>query len=233
MGQVISKNHCIGGTHEDRTPSMAIYDDGSAFCFACNKRFTNVGTPQPTLRVEPENLKEKLEYINALPNIRHRGLSFRHDSRGYYATWPTGDYYKLRAWAPKPGEPKYIGARGHRKPWFSIRHPNALRTCVVTEGEINALSLQEAGIEADIISPGGASNFHDKEMKANVDFFSQYDRIVVLVDDDEAGVTGAIEFHKLVKDYCPDITIMLMETDANTILNETNGKDKLKEIVGV
>lgn len=232
MGQVVRKIQCVGGTHEDRTPSLAVYDDGSGYCFACNVYFPNIQEPTRVEVTQKEDLNERFNYIDSLPFESHRGLRFRADSRGYYIVWPSRDYYKLRLWAPRPGEPKYLGAKGHRKPWFLLDGSGS-RTCVLTEGEINALSLKEVYPEVTIISPGGATNFYDQEMKNNVHLFSKYGRLLVLVDEDDAGVKGAIEFHKLVRPYNTDVEIILMERgqDSNELLQ--SGHERLKAKVGL
>lgn len=233
MGVVLRKVSCPSGKHDDRTPSCAVYEDNSMYCFSCNyyaKGDSKAIIAEPIK--EKEDLNERFKYINSLENITHRGLSFRHDNKGYYITWPGETYYKLRSWAVRPGESKYIGARGHKKPWFGAStHPNS-RKLLIIEGEINAISVKEAAEtkEIDVISPGGASNFFDREMKSKVEYFRKYATIGVLVDNDEAGAEAAIKFHKLVKPYCSDIRIKLMEKDANTILID-DGKEKLKEFI--
>lgn len=241
MGTVVRKASCISGLHEDKTPSMAIYDNGSAYCFSCCSHFANIQAPVAEVKKEPENLTEKFIYINSLPWVDHRGLKFMHDSRGYFITWPGQEYYKYRLWAPRADEPKYIGAKGIKKPWYVLRAYQKTKTCVITEGEINALSIASAfddtttssNCRPDILSPGGASNFFDGEMKSRVEVFKNYATLLVLVDKDKAGVEGVINFHKLAKPYCSDIRIKLMDkgNDANDILCGLSGKERLKEII--
>ena len=237
MSVALYKINCPGGTHEDRTPSCAVYPDGTGYCFSCGGRFTGIGaivSAPPTIK--PEDLKNTIGYIESLPLVETRGLKFPFDNTGYYVVWPDRDYYKLRKWVQRPGDPKYVGARGHKKPWFwanYVPEPYMSPACILTEGEINALSLKEAIKGLDIISPGSATNFYDKDMKSNVDLFGHYGKVIVLVDNDEAGVNGAIEFHKLVQPYNQDVRIILMEKDANTILCEHDGKEKLKKLLGV
>ena len=240
MGQLIRKASCVSGKHEDSTPSMAIYSDGTAYCFACCSFFKDLQAPVAEVKKEPENLADKLEYISQLPSIDHRGLSFKHDSRGYYIVWPDKSYYKYRLWAPRADEPKYLGAKGHKKGWFILKSPKPTEFCIITEGEINALSLFSSFNSSeyistrhyDILSPGGSSNFFDGEMKAKVALFKQYATLLVLVDADKAGVEGVINFHKLAKPYCNDIRIKLMPkgNDANEELINY-GPAKLRQTI--
>jgi DNA primase len=242
VGVVVGTIKCESGLHADKTPSLKVYDDGSVHCFVCGYNVSNYAAPVLVKR-EPENLGEKYAYIEGLTRQSHRGLTFRYDNRGYFVEWPGKDYYKLRLWCPKDGEPKYIGARGHRKPWFeliatrcgnhneediSILRP---QEAIIVEGEINALSIKEALPEAQVISPGSATQFYDNEAKRNIPKLSVYKTLLVLVDDDQAGHKAALEFYKLAKPHCLDIRIKLMEEDANAVLCKEDGKQKLKEII--
>ena len=231
MGVSLYKIRCPSGTHEDRTPSCSVYADGTGYCHACNVSFKNIGEPVAVPPKEMEDLDGSLRTIDSLPYMEHRGLRFPYTNRGYYIVWPKRDYYKLRLWAPRPEEPKYLGTKGHKKPWFVIKPPFPTKTCVVTEGEINALSIASLFPDLVVMSPGGASNFHDSEMKSKVELFRKYDTIRVLVDADKAGVEGAMKFHTLVKPHCLDVRIKLMEEDANALLQSSNGQETLRKII--
>ena len=231
MGTVTAKIMCPGGTHEDNTPSCAVYDDGNGFCFSCNTFFKGLQAATASApKKESENLAEKLTYIDSLPLISHRGLEFRHDVEGYYIVWPSRDYYKHRKWVPRGNEPKYVGAKGHRKPWFEVFAKVAPQTCIIVEGEINALSLSGLFPQWDIISPGGASNFFDSQMKERYTIFGDYTRVIVIVDGDQAGTEAAIKFKNLIRPLVLDITIHLMGKglDCNEILVKY-GKEELKD----
>jgi len=231
VGNLVKKINCPSGTHEDRTPSCAVYEDGSGYCFACNVTFKSIAEPVDIPPKEVENLDDSLRTIDTLPTMEHRGLWFPYTNRGYYIVWPKRDYYKLRLWAPRPEEPKYFGTKGHKKPWFVLKPPVPVKVCIVTEGEINALSISKLLPDLTVISPGGASNFHDSEMKSKVELFRKYDTIIVLVDADKAGVEGAMKFHTLVKPHCLDVRIKLMEEDANALLQSSNGQKTLRTII--
>lgn len=233
MGVLVKKINCPSGLHEDKTPSCGVYEDGSGFCFACNTSFKSIAEPVAMPPKEMENLDDSFRIIDALPAMGHRGLQFPYSNRGYYIVWPKKDYYKLRLWAPRPDEPKYLGAKGHKKPWFVLKPPVPVKTCVVTEGEINAMSIAALLPHLMVVSPGGASNFHDGEMKSKVELFRKYDTIIVLVDSDKAGVEGAMKFHTLVKPHCLDVRIKLMENgnDANALFQSTNGQETLRKII--
>lgn len=225
MSRVQYRVICPNPNHKESTPSCAVYEDGSGYCFGCSTYFKdlgkNVSTQAPI--VEKEDLQKSLEYIDSLPKMEHRGLVFPYDNRGYYLVWPTRDYYKLRRWT---GNPKYMGAKGHAKPWFHIK--NKSKKLILVEGEINALSLHEADKSIEIISPGGVGNFFDKSMQVALPFFKQYDEINIIVDNDDVGINAALKCKQLINSYCLDVRIILAEEDCNEILVK-HGTDKLKE----
>lgn len=221
--------------HEEDTPSCAVYADGSGYCFGCSTHFQKLAEPQK-VAIIPEDLNEKITYIEGLNKITHRGLTFPADGSGYYIVWPQKSYYKLRRWEATEGETsKYTGARGHKKPYFSYPGIPAAggkttknRSCAVIEGEINAMSLNLAYPDLPIHSPGGVGNFTDSTTIKMLPILHQYDQIHIVVDEDIPGVTAAIKLKGMLHPHCKDVVIHLMEEDVNSIL-VTKGVEGIKE----
>lgn len=185
--------------HKEETPSCNIYSNGF-FCFGCGARGPLTGLvgvklpPAEELEPEPpEDLELSLAGISArtVPT-KVRGLTLPADARGYYLIWPDKDYYKLRVWEPGKG-PKYLGARGHRRPLYWARR-QAHSTLLLVEGEINALSLLEALKDEsyDIVSPGGCGDFTPKKIREHLPTYLGYDTIIVVADGDKAGAEAII-----------------------------------------
>ena len=226
MANVQARILCPNPDHKERTASCCVYEDGSGYCFGCSSYFKNLSKPHLINNTpQIEDLGSKIKYILGLPKIEHRGLKFHYDNQGYYIIWPDLTYYKLRQWL---GNPKYLGARGHKKPWFILKGTEDNR-CIVVEGEINAISLRESGVNCDLVSPGGVGNFFDQQMKSNLTYFNKYAEILVIVDKEDVSVEAAIKFKNLCTNRCLDIKIKLLEDDINDVLVKY-GKDKVKEI---
>lgn len=234
----VRKIECPSPDHVDSHPSCALYSDGSAYCFACCTYFKEVEGFQETFKkVEKEDLEQTLAYINSLPVKEIRGLSLPADNSGYFIVWPDNDFYKFRQTDSLSTEGnKYIGTRGWTKPVFVIpnRDGAIVDTCLVVEGEINALSLSKITRTVDIISPGGAGNFTDRTMLDQLHKLIYYDNVIICVDADSAGLLAALKLKKAIY-ASPEascmVGIVLLEKDFNQLLVEygENFKDKVKE----
>lgn len=213
-----------------------------AHCFGCGKRVRSeevgVSTPasgSPETERYREDLDQALEHIRRLPHVQYRGLSLPGDASSVYLVWPSGRYYKRRFTDPG-AKPKYKCPSGHSKPLF-IAQEGAGSTCLVVEGEINALSLV-ACLEASpgdrpptVVSPGGASDFYSGPSDKYFTFYQQYENIVLIADADKAGALAVIQLKsKLLAAGKTNVITHLMEEDANDMLVKY-GKEALKNYV--
>jgi hypothetical protein len=222
------KVHCP--RHEDQFPSCEVYET-SAYCFAgCGS------IPLEELKLDSkveikekyrENLKERREYIDKLPRQEVRGFTFPADEMGYYITWPDSDYYKCRLWNPPEKAAKYKNPSGHPQPPFRAQRGRGT-TLILVEGEINALSVGKAFPEHDVISPGSASDFMAKKLDKDLWEFSQYAKVVIVVDRDAPGTAAAIHLKSKLMQKVPYVNIVLMQEDANQILVE-KGVEALRD----
>lgn len=219
--------------HEESTPSLVQY--GSHWkCFgSCNKTYTNSEVETKAgqtfdyeeLEYEKEDLHETFGYIKSLRRIEHRGLSFPADERGYYLCWPGDAYYKYRQFDPA-ARAKYLGPSGHKPPLFWARK-KGVRTLCIVEGEINALSVSEAYNQWDVCSPGSATMFNADNLSKYLTEFKLYSNIVVILDNDPAGIKGLIEAKAYLLYKMPFVSFHLMSPDANEVLCN-GGKEALR-----
>lgn len=217
--------------HQEETPSCVVYDT-TAYCFGCN---TNIPleelglTPDYSRPKEPpEDLVKSLAKIDALPRALVRGFNLPIDENGYYLVWPERNYYKYRKFINS--EPKYVGPKGHKTPLYQIK-VKGCDSCVVIEGEFNALSLTRVTVPSDIISPGSAGHFYGKDSETLLQFLRNYRKVFIIVDEDGPGVKAAIQLKvKLVAQGQPYTYISLWPKDANDILVQ-DGEEKLEERV--
>lgn len=234
MGAFLYKIRCPDPEHEDSAPSCAVYDDGTGYCFSCNKYFKQVAEPTKNVIKYIEDLNEKLTYIEALPVTHTRGLIFHFDNDGYYIIWPNRDYYKLRNWTNIRGGDKYLSPSGHSKPVFRLFTQKVTQNVIIIEGEINALSLRK-GFEVancDVISPGSATSFTDSNMLYLLPELAKYVNILICVDEDVAGLSAALKLKELLRHDVLNVTIKLMEKDFNELLVEygQDFKNKIKTL---
>lgn len=223
--------HCI--KHEESTPSLVVYET-HAYCYGgCGRielsELGRVAEAAPKERYK-EDIDARRKEIETFPRATFRGFVFPHDSRGYFITWPDCSYFKQRLFNPKPGESKYKNPAGQSQPPFWARR-GASRTLILSEGEINALSMAEAFPEWDVLSPGSASDFKTaKFTKFLLTFVRYYCTVIIQTDRDGAGTEAAIHTKGLLLNKVPNLPIVLMERDANEIYCG-EGKEKLREEV--
>lgn len=210
---------------------MELYHDG-AWCFVCGykcglDKVTNEVTIEEIKKLkekEPENVKEKIKYILNLPKRQERGLLVPFDDTGFYIIWPEKDFYKYRR---NSGiGPRYVGPRGVRAPIFWLRSENKnTKVCVITEGELNALSLGLAfrNHTFDIVSTGSVN-----ELNRHMQFYTRYDKIYIFVDRDPAGVYNGIRLKEELTQKGKRVILIALDKDFNDIL-QTDGTQGIKE----
>lgn len=106
------------------------------------------------------------------------------------------------------------------------------KEAVICEGEIDALSLYEAGVYNVVSVPNGASKGSQKlEYLDNCwQYFEDKEKIILMVDGDEAGESLKQELaRRLGKERCYTVTYPEGCKDANEVLLK-HGKEELKSI---
>ena len=218
--------------HKEDTPSCVLYADGFK-CFGCGahgalEELEGVELP-PREELEPEppeDLAKAYDYINALPKTLQRGLFLPTDDHSYFVTWPNETYYKRRFKNPGDG-PKYVGARGHKRPLFWARQEGH-KVLALVEGEINALSVARAFDNIDVVSPGGVGDFSEKKLSKWLTRYYRYSTILILADADKPGAEAII--NALAVCWASKIQAIgiPMARDANDLL-VGSGVGKLRE----
>lgn len=218
--------------HDDKTASLAKYEDGSAYCFSCSLYYppSTFDVDRSTLSPVPtEDIGARIRHIKELPTQEHRGLTFHYDSTGYYILWPDDSYYKCRKWVPDPS--KYKNPRGISQPGFYLTGRNAI--LFIVEGEINALSLKKVYPRCAVLSPGSAGNFKEKLLKNYLAEIKKYNKVIIIVDYDKAGLTALKEIKGVLNKNLIYPKIYMNSMDINEMLTkygETKIKEELKEM---
>lgn len=223
--------------HHEKTASLVRQKDRWVCYGACHKAYTleevaaktggKVDYEYQEEDYEKEDLEASIGRIRGLPRASIRGLELPVDDRGYYITWPDGDYYKYRLLNPGTGS-KYLGPRGHPVPLFWVRRRGS-GTLYISEGEINALSIASA-VSDSVCSPGSASCFNLRILGLHLTQFMQYSNVIVVLDKDAAGLKALIETKAYFLYKLPFVKYIPLEKDANQVLQD-EGKQALREIL--
>ena len=122
--------------------------------------------------------------------------------------------------------------KGAEKVFYNINSVVGYDWCVITEGEMDVLALHEAGIKNCISVPNGATlNNNNLDYLDNcIDYLEDKEKIILAVDQDEAGQTLRQEFiRRLGAEVCYLVDFNDCK-DANEYLVK-HGSDKLKNVI--
>ena len=120
--------------------------------------------------------------------------------------------------------------KGAEKVFYNINSIVGYDTCIIVEGEMDALSLHEAGLPNVVSVPNGATlNSNNLDYLDNcIDYFDNKEKIILAVDSDEAGQALQQELiRRLGAEVCYLATFEDCK-DANEYLLKY-GKEKLTE----
>ena len=122
--------------------------------------------------------------------------------------------------------------KGAEKVFYNINSIVGYDTCVIVEGEMDALAYHEAGITNVISVPNGATlNHNNLDYLDNcIDYFEDKEKIILAVDQDDAGVALQNELiRRLGAEVCY-LTNFVDCKDANDYLLKY-GKDALADTI--
>jgi len=124
--------------------------------------------------------------------------------------------------------------KGAEKVFYNINSIVGHESCVIVEGEIDVLSLHEAGVPNVISVPNGATlNHNNLDYLDNcIDYFEDKTKIILAVDADEPGTMLKQEFiRRLGAEVCFLVDFKDCK-DANEYLVK-HGKDELKNVINI
>lgn len=247
-GQQVTRRNIHCPFHEDRNPSLHVYDDGKFKCFSCGRHgdvidfvgyfffgdtynpdthFTEVvdklggldirPLPQQITRAKPEKpkltipLEQCLDWNSNMPTNRRaywhsRGLTDATIDE-YILGWDGKRYtipllYRLIPFGVKRRQSdvddgitaKYSMTTGSRAGIFNADLLATADSCIICEGEIDALLLTQLGYRA-VTSTAGANTWHDDWAR----FFTHVRDVYLLFDNDKAGRDGAAKVHATLR----------------------------------
>ena len=222
--------------------AAAEYHDGKTHCFSCGKTYpTEEEEPRPIQKVYKNFPSTKNPLELPVQAYAARGISkrvmerfnvrsaFGQDGTTSELYFPIGDGWKVKKTSPK--DFRTVGNTRDlfgRELWTSKN-----KALVVTEGEIDCLSVAEAysrkyeGRLFPVVSIGSCSNagyFED-----HMDWLDQFDEIIVWYDNDKQGEKATEETLKLVGyDRCK--VVRSIEKDASDVLVNKGFFEVLKYI---
>ncbi len=223
--------------------ACASFDDGHTHCFSCGEHVN-----APTAGEQQAPAKEV--YSGDLLKTEHRSLDMRMISRETCAKWGYGySSYKgqsVQVADYKDPEGRVIAQKIRFKSkdfrWLGDSKATRLygehlwrdggRMVVVTEGEIDALSVSQLyGNKYPVVSlPNGAQSAK-KSILGSLDWLEKFESVVFCFDSDEPGMKAAVECSVLLSPGKAKIVTLPLK-DANDMLREGKGKELIDQIWG-
>ena len=122
--------------------------------------------------------------------------------------------------------------KGAEKVFYNIDSIVGYDTCVIVEGEMDVLALHEAGITNAISVPNGATlNTNNLDYLDNcIDYFEDKEKIILAVDQDEAGIALQTELIRRLGAETCYLTNFVDCKDANDYLLKYGKEDLAKTI---
>lgn len=138
---------------------------------------------------------------------------------------------KYRNPAPKEGQNKEWFVKGCKPILFGMNHCNQEnKTLIVTEGQMDSLSVAAAGIENAVSVPGGANSF--TWVPYCWDWMQQFNRIIVFGDHEKGKITLYADFYQRWRNkvWCVQPEDYKDCKDANDILRKY-GPEQIRKAI--
>lgn len=192
--EFVRHEHCPVCPSSD---AFAIYSDGSGYCFSCGHSTRGNGNP-----IQTNKTALSITYSGDFSGIRSRKITeetckkfnVRVDSGPvirfpYYSSAGRVAAYKER---PMTKEFHWVG-KNEDKQLFGQQLFGGGKCIVVTEGEFDSLAVWQARPNWPVCSVPNGAQGAKKALSLQLDYLLKFDEIVLMFDNDEAGVAAAEE----------------------------------------
>lgn len=180
--------------------------------------------------------KECMDYIN-LRGITEKTV--KHFNIGTYKGLIAFPYYKnhtligykTRKPIKNPSKPKMLNITGSKPYLYNAQNIKKEETeLIICEGEFDCMVIHQCGYE-NVVSVGAGANSLSSLMEQADEFIKQFDALIIVSDNDDAGNSMDAEFLKLFGDKAKIIDKKLYKR--NDINEEyiINGKEQVEKII--
>jgi twinkle protein len=242
MGKLVRKEQCPQcGPEGDRAgDNLAVYEDDSTYCFACQYTSGNKSKEPSNLKkgtivpiADRKITKETCEkygveilafngYMKKREYINERAVIFPIYKNGKVID------QKIRLMSDKQCQIWVNSTQTNTMFGQNAFQPSKNMSVVITEGEFDAMVVyQETGIPAISITKGAQSAA--KQVAENMQWLGEWRDVILCFDNDEAG-DKALQDCLPIFDYGLVRVCKLPEKDANDMLLQGKG-DKLKKFM--
>ena len=192
--EFVRHEHCPACPSSD---AFAVYSDGSGYCFSCGHSTRGNGE-----QIQSNKPKLSITYSGDFSGIRSRKITeetckkfnVRVDAGPvirfpYYSSAGRVAAYKER---PMTKEFHWVG-KNEDKQLFGQQLFGGGKCIVITEGEFDSLAVWQARPNWPVCSVPNGAQGAKKALSLQLDYLLKFDEIVLMFDNDEAGVAAAEE----------------------------------------
>lgn len=214
--------------------ALARYSDGSAYCFSCGQHSKGEGAS-----FAPTTTRRIMHYEGDFCAIKNRRLTeetcrkfnVRVDS-GPVIRFPYYDQSRTVVGYKERGTEKSFRWHGHNTDHqlFGQQLWGTGKSLVITEGEMDALSVYQARPTWPVVSLPNGAQAAFKDLKQQLQFCLGFDEIILMFDADEAGQRAAQDCAALFPPNRVFITTAAGYKDASEALMDGNA-DAIRQAV--
>lgn len=215
--------------------ARATYSDESEFCFSCLD-YSNDSSGNKPIRHKPRADLLQGEYIE----LRSRGIHEKTCKKyGYTVGTHNGELVQIATYKDMTGRPVAQKLRTKDKKFSVVGDADKMglwgqnlfntgNMCIVCEGEIDTLSVaQSQGLKFCVVGVPHGAQSSKKHLLKHLDWLSNFDSIVLMFDQDSAGIDAATSCAevlpvgrvKIATLPCKDANATLMELGPGAIIS--------------
>jgi len=223
--------------------NLARYSDGSAYCFGCSH--TSVISSNSQSFMSTKTPADKSLLIGKPASFPDRGIDFETCKKYRYGvSFETGEH--IADYCDSSGRTVAQKVRGPNKSFRWTGDPKKAglygqhlwggggRRLVITEGEIDALSVAQAQrLRWPVVSlPNGAQGAV-RDLEKQIEFLESFDEVVLCFDNDEAGQKAAQDVAQKLRITPGKLRIATLPMkDANEMLVARKSKELVEALWG-
>lgn len=177
---------------------LAVYSDGHCFCFVCHHYIHGDGT------ISTQTMTTHVQLQGSAGRLQKRGISERTCEK--FKCYRDGSQLRFYYFssdgallgAKLKGKDKTFTCEGkvnslYGMQLFKHKTTNRQKKIVITEGEMDCLSVWESQPDWDVVSIPNGAQAAKKAIQNNYEWLNYYDKIVLFFDNDEPGQKAAID----------------------------------------
>lgn len=230
---------CQAEGFDNKGNNLARYSDGHGFCFRCNYREASPNNPEPIIKTEVNTKFIKGEY-QALNKRKIDEETCKHfnyqvgkfnNQTVHIAPYYNSRYELVAQHIRFPNKDFiWIGDSNKVELFGQHKFKGNQKMIVITEGEIDCLSVSKIqGNKWPTVSVPSGAQSAKKYIKKSIGWLETFDSVVLMFDNDDAGIKASIECAQLFSPKKAKIAKLPLK-DASEMIIAGRGQELINAI---